>query len=65
MSDLTKYVKGYVQDEDAVDEAVGKIIMIVITIGCCMALGWWIWNMLKKKTDKSSCTNSDSPWCVE
>lgn len=65
MSDLTKYVKGYVQDEDAVDEAVGKIIMIVITIGCCMALGWWIWNTLKKKTDKSSCTNSDSPWCVE
>lgn len=65
MSDLTKYVKGYVQDEDAVDEAVGKIIMIVITIGCSMALGWWIWNTLKKKTDKSSCTNSDSPWCVE
>ena len=65
MSNLTKYVKGYVQDEDAVDEAVGKIIMIVITIGCCMALGWWIWNTLKKKTDKSSCTNSDSPWCVE
>lgn len=65
MYDLRKTIKGYIQDESAVDEAVGKMILICVTIGVSMGLGWWIWNQVKNKTEKSSCTNSDSPWCVE
>lgn len=58
-------IKSYIVDESAVDEAVGKIILIAICIGCCMGVGWWIWNTLQSKTTKANCSNSNSPWCVE
>lgn len=58
-------IREYIHDESAVDEAVGKIIFIVIAITCAMAIGWWIWNTLKKRTEASRCANSNSPFCVE
>jgi len=58
-------IKSYVKDESALDESVTKMLFIVIGIGCAMAVGWYIWNTLQKKTSKADCTNSNSPWCVE
>ena len=55
----------YIYDDNAVDEAVSKMMLIVISIGCCMALGWWVFNLLKSRTEQSSCEHSDNPWCIE
>lgn len=58
-------VKSYIKNDSAVDEAVSKIIFIVIAIGCSMAVGWFLWNSLQSKTEKTDCKNSSSPWCTE
>lgn len=62
---MKSLIKNYINDECAVDEAVGKMIFIIITITCAMGVGWWIWNTLQSRTEKSSCANNPSPWCVE
>lgn len=62
---IKKPIQSYVKDESAVDEAVGKMILICVTIAACMGVGWFIWNKLQETTSKSSCTSTDSPWCIE
>lgn len=63
---MHQIIKNYILDEAAVDEAVGKMLLIVITIGCCMAVGWWVWNSLESRTKKTNCgTNNQSPFCME
>lgn len=62
---MKNVIKSYVKNESALDESVEKMMFIIIAIGCAMAVGWFIWNTLQKKTDKASCSSSNSPWCVE
>lgn len=62
---MKNIICSYIRDEKAVDEAVSKMIFIVLGITCAMALGWWVWNILQSRTEQSNCANSNSPWCVE
>lgn len=65
LNKLKNAAVNYWKDEDAVDDSITKIIMIVVGIACATAVGWYVWNILQKRTEQSSCANNPGPFCVE
>lgn len=60
-----KYIKSYIQEEDAMDELVSKMLLIVGGICVAIAIGWYVWNTLQNQTEKQKCNGTANPFCVE
>lgn len=60
---IMKPVQAYLQDEEA-SESIQTMVLAIVSLGVAIALGWWIWNLLKKSTKKEDCSSSDSPFCA-
>lgn len=57
-------LKSYCKNEDAA-ASVETVVLVVAALSVSIAVGWWIWNTVKNNADKSSCSGSDSPFCIE
>lgn len=55
----------YMKNEEAAED-IQVVILTVVGLGCAVAVGWWIWNVLSNNANKSKCgSNNASPFCVE
>ena len=62
---MRNLVSSYIKDEQAITLSVETIMFVVIGIGICLAVGYWIWNTIAKRTEESSCKNNPGPFCME
>lgn len=60
---IIKQIDMYIHEEEA-SESIQTMVLAIVSLGVAIALGWWIWNLLKKSTKKEDCNNSDSPFCA-
>ena len=57
---ITQYWK-----DEAAAESIETIILTIVSISIAIAVGWTIYNSVKRSTEKESCDVNASPFCVE
>lgn len=62
---MKSLIQSYLKEEQALDDSVSKILFVVIAIALATAVGYWMWNTVKGRTEKSSCANNPGPFCME
>lgn len=61
---MQKLIRSYYSDDTAAED-VKVMLLTVAAIGTSIAVGWYIFNMIQKQTDKQKCNGSANPFCVE
>ena len=54
----------YFKDETA-QASIETVVLTVSGICVAVAVGWWIYNNIKKQADKSSCGANSNPFCID
>lgn len=58
--------KSYLLDEQAgLDDSISKVIFMIVAIACGLGMFFYIFNLLKSRSEKASCANHDGPFCVD
>lgn len=61
---MKHWIQNYYQDEKAAED-VKVTLLTVAAIGTSIAVGWYIWNVIKNQTEKQKCNGSANPFCIE
>lgn len=61
---MKNLISAYYKDESAAED-VKVMLLTVAAIGTSIAVGWYIFDMIKGQTEKQKCNGSANPFCVE
>lgn len=53
----------YWKEQDAAED-IQQVLFTIMAFSLAAAVGWWIFNALKKQTAAEDCSQSDSPFCI-
>lgn len=56
-------ITSYFKDETA--SSVETVVLTVVGIIVALGVGWWIFNVIHDQAKGSSCSSSNSPFCME
>lgn len=51
--------------EETAQASIETVVLTVAAICVSVAVGWWIYNNIKRQADKSSCGSSKGPFCID
>lgn len=57
-------MKSYLKNETAA-ASIETVVLVVVALVVAIAVGWWVFNIVKSQATKSKCSSGGSPFCVE